>query len=69
MYEGYSESMFCVSKLSTNPFTFGIILNSYLSSMLGHTLYEDDMMLGRNISCEYVYYLYAVKSKMSIKYL
>ena len=68
MYEGYLESMFYVSKLSTNLFMFGIILNSYLSSMLWHIFHEDAMTQERNILCEYVYYLYTEKSKMSIKY-
>ena len=66
MYEGYLESMFFVSKLSTNPFMLGIILNSYLSSMLGHTFHEDAMMQARNILCEHVYCLYTEKSKQNV---
>ena len=33
----------------TNPFMFGIILNSYLSSILGHKFHEDVVMQARNI--------------------
>ena len=44
-----------------NPFRFSIILNSFLSCMLGHTFNE-----GHEIySCEYVYCMYIGKETFS----
>ena len=46
---------------------FGIILNSNLSSMLGHQFHKD--AVHEIYYCEYVYLLYTEKSKMFIEYI
>ena len=42
--------VFYLSNLFTYPIMFGIILNSYLSSMLWHKFHEDIILLTRIIS-------------------
>ena len=46
---------------------FGITLNSYLSSMLGHKFHEDVMVQTQIIYCEFEYNLYNGKNKVSMK--
>ena len=41
--------VFFLIKRLTNPLMFGIILNSYLLSMSGHTFHDNVVMQTRNI--------------------
>ena len=45
----YVAWSFFLSNRLTNPFIFGIILNSYLSSMSGHKYHDNIIMQTRNI--------------------
>ena len=41
--------VFFLSNILTNAFMFGIILNSYLSSMSGHKYHDNTVIQTRNI--------------------
>ena len=52
----------------TDPIMFGIILKSYLSSMFWHNFHEDIIMQTRKkYYCEYMYWLYTGKRKISVE--
>ena len=59
--------VFYLSNRFTNPIVFGIIVKSYLSSMLLHSFHEDIIMQTRKYYCEYMYCLFTGKRKISVE--
>ena len=51
----------------SNPIKFGIILKSYLSSILWHKFHEDIIMQTRKYYCECMHCLYTGKRKISVE--
>ena len=54
--------VFYLSNRFTNPIMFGIILKSYLCSMLWYKFDEDIMIQKQKKYCEYMYCLYTGKN-------
>ena len=56
-----------LSNRLTNPIMCGIILKSYLSSMLWHKFNEYIIMQPQKYYCEYMYCLYTEKCQIAVE--